>query len=918
VHVSGAHSWQIHSQGRKHLKKAAVKTLQDPTLQVDKKGVKVTMNLPEPCNTSIGVALHGSIVVENINTTDSVVLKECAPIQPQPALVFKDMLGDCNGERQLFIEPGSQYTIQVSCVSENPGRIGCWFVLQFETSGGERFQIGRIVEVRVVDAETPAELGASSEYKEKADTKRAPKQAHSKIVRGRPPNQNQRPKMKKLPGVEIPKNVQKAFEGRNTTESNQLTALLKQPLGPNNYQTKYRTLLYLEQCQEEIDIQSFDMRAVKLQRSGQSLVLHVPGLAESRPSVLPGDQLYVSSDRNPREYGGQVHQVQNESVLLKFPGKFHSNHHDSTLYNVRFSLRAMQLKLQLGAVNNVQQTAPPWVLFPREPPNSLLQRDSSNRRATNGLNAEQLEAVARAMEAKSVPYILFGPPGTGKSRTLVHYVVQVLASDPQARVLVSAPSNSATDLLVERLVDRNVPRNQMLRVNAYQRDERSVSTKVKDCCDMLREGEGFRLPTLDEMLRARVVAATCLTAGKLGALKAVQAGVFTHVVIDEAGHATEPETLCALTHLAHKAQKFKKKAILTSASNSTPEKVLEGVLLAGDPKQLGPIIRSALARKHGLAMSMLSRLMNDTSSMIGYSKDGALEHSAVGHRMPHACQPDRFPDTNGYNPRCVTMLVKNYRSHPSIIELPSQMFYNNALQPCADVNTVRAFTNWEGLPSEGQDFPLIFHGVIGDDMREGNSPSWFNPTEAMAVYQYIQQLRQRRPPVRLDNIGVITPYHKQKLKIRRLLESKSCPDVKVGSIEEFQGQERQVIIVSCVRSNKDIIAADLAHNLGFLSNPRRFNVAVTRAKALLIIIGNPLVLVRDKHWGRLLRFIVRQGGYTGCVLPQWLIDQSKQSEDYLRNINMDDARDDDLIQAMQHISREAQNDVAVFDSEHPT
>lgn len=58
--------------------------------------------------------------------------------------------------------------------------------------------------------------------------------------------------------------------------------------------------------------------------------------------------------------------------------------------------------------------------------------------------------------------------------------------------------------------------------------------------------------------------------------------------------------------------------------------------------------------------------------------------------------------------------------------------------------------------------------------------------QAMAVYQYIQQLRQRRPPVRLDNIGVITPYHKQKLKIRRLLESKSCPDVKVGSIEEFQ------------------------------------------------------------------------------------------------------------------------------------
>ena len=92
-------------------------------------------------------------------------------------------------------------------------------------------------------------------------------------------------------------------------------------------------------------------------------------------------------------------------------------------------------------------------------------------------------------------------------------------------------------------------------------------------------------------------------------------------------------------------------------------------------------------------------------------------------------------------------------------------------------------------------------------------------------------------------------------------------DVKVGSTELFQGQERRVIIIPTVRSSEDFLGFDRKHNLGFLDNPKRFNVAITRAKALLIIVGNPAVLKQDQHWGALLRLAIDKGAYTGVPPP---------------------------------------------------
>jgi hypothetical protein len=163
-------------------------------------------------------------------------------------------------------------------------------------------------------------------------------------------------------------------------------------------------------------------------------------------------------------------------------------------------------------------------------------------------------------------------------------------------------------------------------------------------------------------------------------------------------------------------------------------------------------------------------------------------------------------------------------------------------------------------------------------MREAASPSFFNPSEVEVVMRTLQQLLAHRR-TRLADVGIITPYQKQKQKLRRAIELARFPahagaagDLMVGSVEEFQGQERKVIIISTVRSNPDFLEFDQRHNLGFLKNPKRFNVAITRAQAYLIVIGNPHVLVHDECWRALLTQAVCDQCYVGCDLPAEALD----------------------------------------------
>lgn len=184
-----------------------------------------------------------------------------------------------------------------------------------------------------------------------------------------------------------------------------------------------------------------------------------------------------------------------------------------------------------------------------------------------------------------------------------------------------------------------------------------------------------------------------------------------------------------------------------------------------------------------------------------------------------------------------------------------------------------AYCNWEYLPKKG--FPVIFHGVMGKDEREANSPSFFNVSEIEVLVDYLTKLMETQgkkglPKLSAKDIGIIAPYRKQVEKIQKALKSVSTlsrwndlTELKVGSVEEFQGQERKIIMVSTVRSSVNYVKMDKDFNIGFLSNEKRFNVAITRARSLLIVVGNPVILNKDPAWEKFISYCVKEKGYTG-------------------------------------------------------
>ena len=176
------------------------------------------------------------------------------------------------------------------------------------------------------------------------------------------------------------------------------------------------------------------------------------------------------------------------------------------------------------------------------------------------------------------------------------------------------------------------------------------------------------------------------------------------------------------------------------------------------------------------------------------------------------------------------------------MELPARLFYSGELQSFADPSLVTSCLQFPGLnPSALGTTPLLFHGVTGQDVREAGSPSFFNPEEIFIVVNYAEQLI-KSGGVDEDDIGIITPYRRQVQKLIWRLGERNMQDVMVGTTEEFQGQERKVIILSTVRSSPEYVSLDRKHRLGFLADAKRFNVSITRSRALLIIVGNPFIL----------------------------------------------------------------------------
>ena len=750
------------------------------------------------------------------------------------------------GPVPIRLEQNSTITLDVKFRPSSGGVFKDTLSLVFAGAAcGGKFTIGRFFEAQCGDADLLDDIRPSAPFsaKRKAQAARFP---GVEIPPPLPENYGPRREGPNLRGHDIPtewRQVQRLGEEDDKLEvacaalEDACTALQasdKSALGvvQKAYIHLHQRLLWSEEMQLKRDLAHFDLtgdEATIFSPDGRHLRLSVAGLAEKRPSLLKGDFLNARLCGDKDKYKGRVDLVEREDVLLLFDTRLHDVYIKGRRVEIQFILNRGPWRLFYQGLQHVTPNLAKNVLFPSKPlPGSigtwnLLQRSPFNRSVRE--NPHQWRAVSCIVDRSHLPYpyIVFGPPGTGKTTTLVEAILQFVDNQPSLNVLVCAPTNTAADVLCSRLTQRNV--SEMLRLMAFSRNPLEVDSKILPYTNLTKgpsspkDGQ-FAEPSANRIEQMKIVVTTLAMASRLINI-GVPAGHFDLIVIDEAGQAMEAEIVAVVAPLQ-----------------------IPQVVLGGDPRQLGPVIHSPAAKKHGLSMSLLERLLYRPM----YAKSTSGEHN----------------ESSGFDPQYITMLVRNYRSHAQLLKEPNILFYHGALESWADPMITNCRLHWEGLPKQG--VPLLWHGIQGREEREAKSPSWFNRDEAVCVLQHVQSLMRMRPDCRQEHIGIITPYNKQAHKITRLLKGEDLKEIKVGSTEMFQGQERQIIIISTVRSSLEMLSFDVKHKIGFLNNPKRFNVAVTRASSLLIIVGNPNVFVSDPHWGKVLRSCQELGAYKGIAV----------------------------------------------------
>lgn len=435
------------------------------------------------------------------------------------------------------------------------------------------------------------------------------------------------------------------------------------------------------------------------------------------------------------------------------------------------------------------------------------------------LNASQTEAVHRVLETRDVT-IVHGPPGTGKTTTLIEAIIETLRRETQ--VMVCAPSNAAVDWIATLLVRRGVSvlrvgnplrmsdemldcsyerryaahplysdlwsiRKQLhdLRNGAVGSDKRSaLREKLTDKRNELE----LRIQT-DLFDNTRVVACTLIGS----AYHILEGRLFPTLFIDEAAQALEPACWTAMLKC-------------------------DRVVLSGDYQQLPPTIKCQEAARGGLEHTLMER---------------------AAQRMP----------------QCVTLLTTQYRMNKDIMEFPSQWFYHGLLKAAPEVA--------ERLVSP-IDTPLLFVDTsrLGFTERQNSRTlSRCNAEEARLLIHtlrdYIDTMSTKHIQDELVDFGIITPYRSQVRMLRRLIKMQHFfrhlrKQISIGTVDGFQGQERDVIIISMVRDNN-------MGQIGFLRDLRRMNVAMTRARMKLIIVGNAETLSRHRFYRAMIAYFEEKG-----------------------------------------------------------
>jgi len=433
------------------------------------------------------------------------------------------------------------------------------------------------------------------------------------------------------------------------------------------------------------------------------------------------------------------------------------------------------------------------------------------------LNPSQEEAVNKVLWAKDVA-VVHGPPGTGKTTTLVEAIYETLHRENQ--VLVCAQSNMAVDWISEKLVDRGIHvlrignptrvNDKMLSFTYERRFEAhpdypqlwSIRKAIRELYQQRRKGRSDNLHQKINALKdrateleirinttlfneARVVACTLA-----GSAHRVMTGMkFATLFIDEAAQALEPACWIAIRRA-------------------------DRVILAGDHCQLPPTVKCQEAVRGGLAHTLMQTIVK---------------------RKPEA----------------VSLLKVQYRMNEEIMRFSSDWFYGGNLQASPEVK-------YRGILD--YDTPMVWVNTEGLDCNEefvGESFGRINKAEARLTMEqlqtYITRIGKHRILEERIDFGVISPYKAQVQYLRQLIRRDAFFKpfhhlIAVNTVDGFQGQERDVIVISLVRANDE-------GQIGFLSDLRRMNVAITRARMKLIILGDASTLTRNPFYQRLYEYI---------------------------------------------------------------
>ena len=431
----------------------------------------------------------------------------------------------------------------------------------------------------------------------------------------------------------------------------------------------------------------------------------------------------------------------------------------------------------------------------------------------NQLNEIQSQAVTNAMTNRLT--LIQGPPGTGKTYTAVH-ILQGWVKNSSAPILAVAESNVAVDNMLEGLLSLGINAvrlGQPVKVRESLR-EATIDAKMQnhrlrrdlDVILELNEDLARRIPGMKG--KDKGLAHRDLKNGWKDARRIEQQ--MKDDILDKAN------VICATCigsgHIVLDGRRFPR-VLIDEATQATEPATLVPIVrgcrqlvLVGDHKQLPPTVISTRAEEMGLNKSLFERLIE-----LGVSS---------------------------------TMLLEQYRLHPCIAEFPSRQSYDGLLKNGVTNKNRIAPT---GIIWPDFDNPVAFLPVEGGEIVSADGHSKANPTEAGWVLRIVDSLLTGED-ISSSDIGVITPYNGQVRAINDLMESSGGLEnngkwngIEVRSVDGYQGREKEVIVFSAVRSNPE-------GNVGFLNDSRRLNVALTRAKRGLIVIGDPKTLRNQRDW----------------------------------------------------------------------